>query len=453
MRVDATQCVLTNFPLLAYLVACGCGILSVGCQAGFFQKGAEEPGAGVPLVEFTARDGRYFPPAIDRLFPAAAEFSRARPVLEQAKAGVVLIETVPLNLNASRANAGGLSFSDDGSFVGFEVMSGGRSRLVLKDVAGDFSRELLPRGASLDELIKPSIPYNFGLSWSRDGNRFAFNSNGGRDDYSIYVGAVGVSEKRVGQGGRYPAWNPRVNEIAFVSSRDGHADVYLVEPETAKAVRVTENERIEMPPEWFPDGNQIVFCSGGGLVHDLKVVTRRTSEGPWQRPWFLTNWQRDSLRPKVSPNGRFVAAYVCGRCSGMAGDVWNLHILPVSAGRTYTKADLTSTIVARDVLLDLSSGVAWTPDSGKIFFLRRDTEIFTPIHVYDLATKRTSRFETKAQMIRELRMSRFGVLSFRALVGVWDQVFLTLTNQGEQLQGGAATRNGMGLPMKSEASH
>jgi len=38
-------------------------------------------------------------------------------------------------------------------------------------------------------------------------------------------------------------------------------------------------------------------------------------------------------------------------------------------------------------------------------------------------------------MNRDILMSTLGVLSFRAQVGVWDRVFVALTNQGLQLQG------------------
>jgi hypothetical protein len=37
-------------------------------------------------------------------------------------------------------------------------------------------------------------------------------------------------------------------------------------------------------------------------------------------------------------------------------------------------------------------------------------------------------------MNRDLTISRLGVLSFRAQVGVWDRVFIALTNQGIQIQ-------------------
>ena len=37
-------------------------------------------------------------------------------------------------------------------------------------------------------------------------------------------------------------------------------------------------------------------------------------------------------------------------------------------------------------------------------------------------------------MNRDVVISKYGVLSFRAQDGVWDRVFVALTNQGIQLQ-------------------
>ena len=38
------------------------------------------------------------------------------------------------------------------------------------------------------------------------------------------------------------------------------------------------------------------------------------------------------------------------------------------------------------------------------------------------------------KMNRDVVISKYGVLSFRAQDGVWDRVFVALTNQGVQLQ-------------------
>ena len=45
------------------------------------------------------------------------------------------------------------------------------------------------------------------------------------------------------------------------------------------------------------------------------------------------------------------------------------------------------------------------------------------------------------KMNRDVVISKYGVLSFRAQDGVWDRVFVALTNQGIQLQKPQLLRN------------
>ena len=98
---------------------------------------------------------------------------------------------------------------------------------------------------------------------------------------------------------------------------------------------------------------------------------------------------------------------------------------------------LTNQLVARDVVVDLNTGPAWTPDARKVIFVKRDPSLFNPIHAYDMYEGKTYYFRTNTKMNRDIMMSKLGVLSFRAQVGAWDKVFVALTNQGVQLQGRA----------------
>ena len=51
-------------------------------------------------------------------------------------------------------------------------------------------------------------------------------------------------------------------------------------------------------------------------------------------------------------------------------------------------------------------------------------------------------FKTGTKMNRDILMSKLGILSFRAQSGVWDRVYLALTNQGLQLQDSADSLQG-----------
>jgi Tol biopolymer transport system component len=263
-------------------------------------------------------------------------------------------------------------------------------------------------------------------------------SNGGIGQYNIYVGAVGATERAIGASGAkdgLAAWSPAANEIAFVSSRTGHGDLYLAELGSQRLTQLTSAPAVDLFPEWFPDGERLVYATGDALDHDLAVLERR--DGRWSKPAPLTAWARDDLRPTVSPDGKLVAFYADAGGEDPASRRWNIHVVPYVPGKTYREAELARMVVAEDVVIDLNTGPSWSPDSSKLFYVKRDQVAANPIYAYDLYTGRQYTFETGTRMNRDILVSRLGVLSFRAQVGVWDRVFVGLTNQGAQLQTGA----------------
>jgi len=432
------------------------GVLGVvagvsACRTSIFGSDtASDPDAGVPLVEFVAKDSSYFPPFVRKFFPGAESYQQAYPTMEQARADLNMIEIKQLNAEATKYNEANLSWSADGVYLGFEVLVDGFRKIMLKDLVGNYARELqmIPKGSNSfleGMVVKSAHSYNAGLRWSRDSTRFAFMSNGGIGEYNIYVGAVGAKEETVAKSPTkdgYATWSPATNEIAFVSGRSGNGDIYLVDLGSKDVKRLSHTDSVDIFPEWFASGNRLVYSSGDALNHDLYLVERPARRGEWNKPVALTDWQRDDLRPTVSPDGRYIAFYADG------GDIpgsdgtrsWNIHVVPYVPGKTYRDAELRQMAVAKDVVIDLNTGPAWAPDSRKIFYVKRDPLVFNPIYGYDLFTGRSYMFKTKTRMNRDILMSKLGILSFRAQVGVWDRVFLALTNQGLQLQPGDRLR-------------
>jgi Tol biopolymer transport system component len=399
--------------------------------------------AGVPLKKFQARDGEYFPGFVEKFFPKTKDFAKAHPTLEQASHDIVMIEVRPLNTSGPSFNESNLSWSADGAYLGFEVLTDGFRKIMLKNLDGDYARELrvVPKvtGSFLDGMVvKSAQSYNAGLRWSKDSTRFAFMSNGGLGEYGIYVGAIGATEQPVASSPSkdgYATWSPTSNEIAFVSGRSGNGDIYLIDLSSGKLKRLSNSENIDIFPEWFPSGNQIVYASGDSLNHDLHMVERAGPGEIWHKPWALTNWSRDDLRPTVSPDGKLIAFYSDGGPSeGTSGRRWNIIVVPYVSGKTYNASELSSMVVAKDVVIDLNTGPAWSPDCRKIFYVKRDPTAYNPIYAYDLYSGRSFIFKTKTKMNRDILMSKLGILSFRAQVGVWDKVFVALTNQGQHLQ-------------------
>src|SRR5262245_61095795 len=102
--------------------------------------------------------------------------------------------------------------------------------------------------------------YNSGISWSPDGKRFVFMSNGGEGNYDLYVretdGAitrVTTDKEKDGHGN----WSPARDRIAFISGRTGKGDVYLLDLGLKTTTRVTGGEHPYLYPQWSPDGRRL----------------------------------------------------------------------------------------------------------------------------------------------------------------------------------------------------
>lgn len=96
------------------------------------------------------------------------------------------------------------------------------------------SREL---EISLERSSSPSLVYNDQLDWrpaldAAGRQWFAFVSNGAKNNHDIYLGYLGGSEYlRLTDDGAIdndPKWSPDGATIAFVSSRGGSAEIYLI---------------------------------------------------------------------------------------------------------------------------------------------------------------------------------------------------------------------------------
>ena len=62
--------------------------------------------------------------------------------------------------------------------------------------------------------------------------------------------------------------SPDGTKIAFTSTRDGGGDlfgreIYVMDADGSNPTRLTDNDRVDVEPNWSPDGSKIVFMSFG----------------------------------------------------------------------------------------------------------------------------------------------------------------------------------------------
>ncbi len=113
-----------------------------------------------------------------------------------------------------------------------------------------------------------------------------------------------------------PAFSPDGSRIAYVSQRDGNAEIYVMNADGTGAVRVTNDPQADGRPAFTPDGQAIVFHSSRPAPAGKQQIWTVNLDGTG-----LTQLTRDSVNasPTVSPDGQTVA-YVSTR--NKDSDIW-----------------------------------------------------------------------------------------------------------------------------------
>ena len=67
-------------------------------------------------------------------------------------------------------------------------------------------------------------------------------------------------------------YSPDGKRIAFVSHRDGNAEIYLCNADGTNVRRVTNHEERDDYPTWHPDGKHLVCVAEREGSHDLYLL-------------------------------------------------------------------------------------------------------------------------------------------------------------------------------------
>jgi Tol biopolymer transport system component len=135
--------------------------------------------------------------------------------------------------------------------------------------------------------------------------------------------------------------------IAFSSTRDANAEIYVMEPDASDPRRLTRNPGADTDPAWSPDGTRIAFTSNRDGNDEIYVMS---ADGSGQTR--LTTSPGSDSNPAWSPGGRNIV--FASRRDGQA-EIYVMNEDGTGQSRLTTNS-------APDAV------PAWSPDGTKIAF-------------------------------------------------------------------------------------
>ena len=206
-------------------------------------------------------------------------------------------------------------------------------------------------------------------------------------------------------------------KIAFMSSRDGNSEIYIMNPDGRKQINLSRNDAEDWDPVWSPDGEQILFVSDRDGPSDLYVMD---ADGRGVRKVFRT--REDRTGPTWSPDGKKIA-YVQGSEPDQA-----IYIATINGGsaRKLTDGFMPS----------------WSPDGHEIVFVAGGVQ-HARLSIFNL---RTHTQETLLQnrvpwVVYPTWSASADKIAFSEIDGAFQQGFLSWTKA--QLY--TVNRDGTGL--------
>jgi len=195
---------------------------------------------------------------------------------------------------------GGVAGIAESKIYYVKMTGGGNKEIWEMDYDGDNQHGLTHEGSV---SISPRI--------SPDNNRLAFSSISGNNGfqlkmYSLLLGKM-ISFPPAGGTNGAPAWSAAGDKLAFSSSRTGHSEIWISDPEGRVAHKIT-NFGADTSPTWNPKtGNQIGFISGRkSASNPVGIPQLYIMDADGSGVQRMTDGGYASS-PSWSPNGQFIA--------------------------------------------------------------------------------------------------------------------------------------------------
>jgi TolB protein len=228
-----------------------------------------------------------------------------------------------------------------------------------------------PDGSDLLRLT--SDPGDDQAAWSPDGSEIAFvrSRQGNEDIYVMRSDGTGIRRLTM-DGASGSAWSPDGTRIAFARETPGNADIYVMERDGTHVMRLTRDPLLEYTPAWSPDGSKIAFV---GQSKGTPSTPARYS----QIHLYVMNADGSGAQ-RVGPEGAAIPRWSPDSEQIMFVNEWSGSIYTIRPDGTGLRriVDLASLPGGTNFKPNFTSP-AWSPDGAKIVFAAGDS---TSSHLY-----------------------------------------------------------------------
>ncbi len=152
---------------------------------------------------------------------------------------------------------------------------------------------------------KPPIPYLTQPSISPDNSEIAFVSGGEIWAVPASGGEAHLLDSHASSESR-PIYSPDGKRLAFISTRTGNGDIYILTFATGDLKRLTFDDAFDRLDAWSRDGRWIYFSTGGHNVSYMNDVYRVSADGGTPMP-VTSQIYENQYFSAPSPDGKTLA--------------------------------------------------------------------------------------------------------------------------------------------------